>query len=182
MSRKDDWSEKILVVGLLLTVVAVGLFFWQKQRAGTSVQQLPAASARPAVPSIRGKDAPQFKLPSLDGTIVRSSEFQGKVVMVNFWATWCGPCVRAMPEMQKIHDEPDRSPHTFVFLRNTDHDADPWVEKNWYHANPALGDFLSPLNGDMGPDAPEKLHLLRREGREVGQALEGDGGVRVNEL
>lgn len=46
-------------------------------------------------------------------------------------------------EMQKIADEPDRSPHTFVFLRNTDHDADPWDEKNWYHANPALGDFLS---------------------------------------
>src|SRR5690606_27901523 len=46
-------------------------------------------------------------------------------------------------EMQKIADEPERSPHTFVYLRNTEVDADPWDEANWKFANPALGDFLS---------------------------------------
>ncbi|MDG3012385.1 terminase large subunit [Rhodococcus sp. D2-41] len=46
-------------------------------------------------------------------------------------------------EMQRIQDDPSRSPHTFVYLRNTPRDADPWDEENWYHANPALGQFLS---------------------------------------
>lgn len=46
-------------------------------------------------------------------------------------------------EMQRIADDPTRSPHTFVYMRNTPDDADPWDEQNWYHANPALGDFLS---------------------------------------
>lgn len=46
-------------------------------------------------------------------------------------------------QMEKIQDDPSRSPHTFVYLRNTPKDADPWDEKNWYHANPALGTFLS---------------------------------------
>lgn len=46
-------------------------------------------------------------------------------------------------EMQRIAEEPDRSPHTFVYLRNTPDDADPWDEANWHFANPALGDFLS---------------------------------------
>lgn len=46
-------------------------------------------------------------------------------------------------EMQKIADDPARSPHTFAFMRNTPDAADPFDEKNWYHANPALGDFLS---------------------------------------
>lgn len=46
-------------------------------------------------------------------------------------------------EMEKIQEAPERSPHTFVYLRNTPMDADPWDEANWYNANPSLGDFLS---------------------------------------
>ncbi|MFE7462264.1 terminase large subunit [Nocardiopsis terrae] len=46
-------------------------------------------------------------------------------------------------EMERVQDDPDRAPHMFTFLRNTPQDADPWDEKHWFHANPALGDFLS---------------------------------------
>lgn len=46
-------------------------------------------------------------------------------------------------EFVKIGEDPSRAPHRFVYLRNTPADADPWDEANWYHANPALGDFLS---------------------------------------
>lgn len=46
-------------------------------------------------------------------------------------------------EMQRIADDPQRAPHIFVYMRNTPKEADPWDEKNWNFANPALGDFLS---------------------------------------
>lgn len=46
-------------------------------------------------------------------------------------------------EFAKIAEDASRAPHRFVYLRNTPADADPWDEANWYHANPALGDFLS---------------------------------------
>lgn len=46
-------------------------------------------------------------------------------------------------EMVRVQDDPSRAPHIFTFLRNTPADADPWDEKHWKHANPALGDFLS---------------------------------------
>jgi phage terminase large subunit-like protein len=46
-------------------------------------------------------------------------------------------------EMERIAEDPDRAPHTFVFLRNTPVAADPWDEQEWPKANPALGDFLS---------------------------------------
>ena len=46
-------------------------------------------------------------------------------------------------EMQRVADDPDRAPHVFVYMRNTPVAADPFDEKNWPHANPALGDFLS---------------------------------------
>jgi phage terminase large subunit-like protein len=46
-------------------------------------------------------------------------------------------------EMEKIVEDPSRAPHVFAYLRNTPKEADPFDEKNWFHANPALGKFLS---------------------------------------
>lgn len=46
-------------------------------------------------------------------------------------------------EMARIAEDQSRSPHIFVFMRNAPDDADPWDEANWFHPNPALGDFLS---------------------------------------
>jgi peroxiredoxin len=46
--------------------------------------------------------APDFTLPARDGGQLRLSELKGQVVMINFWATWCGPCRQEMPLLQQI--------------------------------------------------------------------------------
>lgn len=46
-------------------------------------------------------------------------------------------------EAMKVAEQPERAPHRFVYIRNTPDNADPWDEANWYHPNPALGQFLS---------------------------------------
>jgi peroxiredoxin len=47
---------------------------------------------------------PAFKLKDVDGNMVSSSDFEGKVLLLNFWATWCGPCKREIPDLIKLRD------------------------------------------------------------------------------
>ena len=51
-----------------------------------------------------GKLAPEFTLPDLDGKSISLGELRGRPVILNFWASWCGPCVFEMPFMQEIHE------------------------------------------------------------------------------
>jgi peroxiredoxin len=52
-----------------------------------------------------GRPAPNFEFPGLDGKIVRLSDYRGKVVLVNIWASWCPPCIDEMPSMEKLYNE-----------------------------------------------------------------------------
>jgi thiol-disulfide isomerase/thioredoxin len=49
--------------------------------------------------------ATDFTLSDLNGNVIRLSSLRGKPVLLNFWATWCGPCVAEMPGMQQLHQE-----------------------------------------------------------------------------
>jgi peroxiredoxin len=58
--------------------------------------------------------APDFTLHAMAGPNTRLQELRGKVVMVNFWATWCGPCRQEMPHLNRLHEKYSRS--GFVLL------------------------------------------------------------------
>ncbi len=52
-----------------------------------------------------GDKAPEFSLKSVDGKIVKLSDYKGKVVIIDFWATWCPPCRRGIPDLVAIQNE-----------------------------------------------------------------------------
>lgn len=51
-----------------------------------------------------GRPAPKFSLAALDRDVIQLDDFAGQAIMLNFWATWCGPCRNEMPAMQRVYE------------------------------------------------------------------------------
>ena len=57
-----------------------------------------------ASPPLVGGPAPTFKLEAVDGQVINMTDLKGQFVILNFWSTWCVPCIKEMPEFQKAHE------------------------------------------------------------------------------
>jgi peroxiredoxin len=81
--------------------------------SGAAVMAAPPASLVQAA-GLRAADEPQpaadFQLPDLDGQLLRLQDQRGKVVLLNFWATWCPPCLQEMPLMDQLYQALQQRP------------------------------------------------------------------------
>jgi len=84
---------------------------------------LPATAAASKPPVSVGAHAPDFALRSAAGSNLRLSEHRGQVVMINFWATWCGPCRQEMPKLDEIFARYERAGFALLGV-NIDEDSE----------------------------------------------------------
>ncbi|HEX5054240.1 MAG TPA: TlpA disulfide reductase family protein [Planctomycetota bacterium] len=119
-----------------------------------------------------------------DGTRFRSGSLKGKVVLIDFWASWCGPCVKALPELVRLRREHGAERLAIVGVTC---DSDEQKLKAFLAEHPEVdwpqlfaGEPWHPIATEVGVDRIPRLFLIDREGvlRSIDAAKDLDGLVR----
>ena len=163
--------------GIVLTILVIVIFAYIQfkqisQDVGTMTYQLPL----PTFPtssqrSIYGQVDYSWSLQSLEGTEVELSQFRGKVIFLNLWATWCGPCVAEMPSIQELYNLVGDEGIVFLMISDEDRETvGDFVEKEGF----SFPVYLSQNKIFDDDDFPD---LLKTRGIPTTYIIDSDGWV-----
>jgi len=148
---------RYLVLIVLLVSVGGGAYIYFN---------LPATTAVAATAVVAGDVAPDFQLEDTKGNRVSLSALRGKVVMVNFWATWCPPCKEELPSMEKLNKI--MAGEDFVMLAiNIEEDGRsvvPTFLKNYPHDFTVLYDDKGTVRQQYGVYRVPESFIIRKDG------------------
>lgn len=176
MSTETNHTQRspvlILLAGLLIGIglgllILFGLGFGDRL-FGTRIPGFAGGEVRS--PDV-DQPAPDFTLKTLDGRQVRLSDFKGHPVLINFWATWCGPCVEEMPNLEKSYQE-----HAGEFTI---------LAVNASETPEQIQDFIKNmgLTFDILLDPDNKVQsLYRLRGYPTSFFVDADGVIRVHQI
>jgi len=148
-------KRNTIVIGITLFILAT--FAWagwanwmyRKQSAERALASashadlIPAAGDVPQQGSpLMGKPAPEFTLPDLSGKNVSLSSFKGKPLLINFWATWCGPCKLETPWLIELQNEYGPKGLQIVGISTEGDDLKADDKEGWAHDKAAIAKFV----------------------------------------
>jgi len=99
------WGVVLSALGLLASV-GLGFFYYQSLTRMRQVMQEARENGGAAVEAWQGVKAPEFSVTTLDGREIALSDLRGKRVVLDFWATWCPPCVKEIPHFIRLAKDP----------------------------------------------------------------------------
>ncbi|WP_164108705.1 MULTISPECIES: peroxiredoxin family protein [Sphingobacterium] len=127
-----------------------------------------------------GKEAPDFSQPDLEGKPVKLSDFRGQYVLLDFWASWCGPCRADNPNLVKAYQQYKDKNFTILALSlDRPGKKEDWVkaiEKDglpWHHVSDLSG-WQNEVVGLYGIQAIPQNFLIDPQGKIVAKNLHGD--------
>ncbi|MEK4086044.1 redoxin domain-containing protein [Psychrobacillus sp. FSL K6-1415] len=122
-------NKNLLSIAIILLAVAIVFVnLWESKNKDVASEKVVSTSSENVELSDSseieiGKAAPDFELVSLKGESVKLSDYKGKKVILNFWATWCPPCKAEMPHMQKFYEENKQDGIEILAVNLTDMDS-----------------------------------------------------------
>jgi peroxiredoxin len=156
-------GKKGLLIGATVLVVILGLAMYRMQQA------------QPGAGAPGGNLVPDIETRTIDGQTWRLRDQRGKVLMLDFWATWCPPCVASIPHLKQIYNRFKSEPD--FLMVGVSGDGDPDLVANFVkqHEIPwlQLVDPRDPLAQAFGIQAIPSVWVIDREGRVAGSHLEG---------
>lgn len=93
-TQTDSRRKSIALFVLIAIVLGIVIFLQERDSFWDPSNQFRVGAGFPA---------PNFTFPGLDGKMVSLTDYRGKVVFLNIWATWCGPCKEEMPSMERLY-------------------------------------------------------------------------------
>jgi thiol-disulfide isomerase/thioredoxin len=136
------------------------------RETSTSSNRLP----RPILPKIIGAAPDHWTIHTLGGKPVTLGDFKGKVVFLNFWSTWCGPCIAEMSGIRKLQQSLRNEPVAFLAVTQDDeHSVRLFLQKMALRLPVYLAGNDTPE--DFGPQVVPRTFILDGSGREVFRAV-----------
>ncbi|XJZ28906.1 peroxiredoxin family protein [Bacillota bacterium Lsc_1132] len=120
--------KNIAIIVILMGLLGWGIYNHQakKQVTEKSLKQTQQSSPANAKTGIeKGNLAPDFRLETADGKTAKLSDYRGKKVILNFWATWCPPCKAEMPHMEQFYKENHTKGIVVLAVNLTTSETDP---------------------------------------------------------
>ena len=107
MTTKSSQTKYILIGVILLGLATViGFAISDQMQTAPPTEQATAPTAAPDMNGgLEGQMAPDFELTNASGQKVTLAQYRGKLIFLNFWATWCEPCKEEMPSMERLYQK-----------------------------------------------------------------------------
>ena len=161
------WFRLIGLPLIALAFIGLAIAVLQRPSGGSGAVAVPGADVDTSSGSgpVEGQTAPDLTLTAMDGAVYHLAELRGKPVVLNFWATWCGPCRQEMPAFEEVHRE--RGDDVIILAINAGEGTsliEPFVQR-YKLSLPVLLDRDNAVNHRYRVTALPTTVLIDRDGR-----------------